>query len=1028
MCWGPLRATLHAGNENYENNRERRVKTLSSVGEKLTLPSPSAVRSSRRKDTVENASAVFSSPLGELPRELTSFIGREHEISEVKRLLGDTRLLTLTGPGGSGKTRLALAVAQDLLEEYEDGVWWVGLASLSDPKLVPEALASALGVREAPDRSLTEALVEHLKTKKTLLILDNCEHLVEEFAALADALLRACPELEILATSREPLRIGGEATWVVPSLPLPDPRRLPPAGELASYEAVRLFVERAKAVNAGFVLTERNASAVAELCHKLDGIPLAIELAAARVRVLTAEQISEKLEDPLGLLTTGDRSAAARHQTLRATLEWSYGLLSETERALFRRLSVFVGGWDLEAAEAVGAGEPVESGRVLDLLSTLVDKSLVLAEASPGVETVHAPSLRYRMLEPVRQFGREKLEASQEAPEVRRRHAEHYLALAERAEPELLGADQGLWLRRLRTEFANLREAHSWSLEPGEEAERARLRLRLPAALWRFWGGRRFEEGKVWLQTALERDPGGFPAVRARALDGLGFILTFQHDFERAIAALEEAISLYEGLGDRSGTAFAHANLGWAVLHGDYRERVPAFVAEAEALMTGDLTGHAHAYLRTITAAAAIGQGDLDSAEARVEESLALCRELGDRRNTSMSLFILGMIELNRGNLDRAATLLEEGIRITRELGDKLGVTYFALGLGKLDAVRGRLVRAARLWGAAEVLREQMGLFLSKFDLAASGYEQDLATVRSAMDGASFDAAWAEGRAMSFEQTVEYALGQPTIPHKEEQEEDSHPPAPRAAVVLRVFALGPARVEKDGYPLASPDWIQKPRELLFYLLSHPPRTKEQIGLALWPEASTSQLRSSFHDTLYRLRKALGAKEWILFHKGRYSFNRSLPYFFDVEAFEESLSEARRVHAQTPEQAIGHLQKATKLYRGDFLEDFAFSEWAMERQQELWRSYQEALLRLGVLLYGQELNAEAAEVYRKAIAHDRYLEEAHRGLMRSHAALGERGRAIRHYEELVEMLYEQLGTSPASETSVLYERLRAGEEV
>ncbi|MDQ5810270.1 MAG: tetratricopeptide repeat protein, partial [Actinomycetota bacterium] len=410
-----------------------------------------------------------------------------------------------------------------------------------------------------------------------------------------------------------------------------------------------------------------------------------------------------------------------------------------------------------------------------------------------------------------------------------RRHAEHYLALAERAEPELLGADQGLWLRRLRTEFANLREAHSWSLEPGEEEERARLRLRLPAALWRFWGGRRFEEGKVWLQTALERDTGGFPAVRAKALDGLGFILLFQQDYERAIAALKEAIALYEELGDESGTAFALGNLGYAVLHGGYHERVPTFVAEAEALMSGALDGHARAYLSIITAAAMLGQGDLELAVARLEESLALCRELGDRRNTSMSLFILGMVELNLGNHDRGATLLEEGLRISRELGDRLGVTYSALGFGKLSALRGRPVRAARLWGAAEALREQMGMSLSKFDLAASGYEQDLAAVRSTLDEASFDAVWAEGRATSFEQAVEYALSEPTTPRKKEEEEekDTPPPAPETAL-LSVFALGLARVEKGGHPLdSSQDWIQKPRELLFYLLSHPPAPRSR---------------------------------------------------------------------------------------------------------------------------------------------------------------------------------------------------------
>jgi predicted ATPase len=333
-------------------------------------------------------------PPDNLPLQLSSFIGREREVAKVERLLvGGTRLVTLCGPGGCGKTRLALAVAQDLLEGFEDGVWWVELASLSNPKLVARALASALGVREAPDRHLTEALVEHLKPRKTLVVLDNCEHLIEGCAALADTLLRACPELEILATSREPLRIAGEATGMVPSLSLPDPRRLPPPGELKRYEAVRLFVERAKAVDSGFELTERNAAAVARLCRKLEGIPLAIELAAARARALTIEQISEKLEDPLGLLTTGSRTAAARHRTLRATLQWSYELLSEQEQTLFGRLSVFAGGWDLEAAEAVGSAGPVEAGWVLDLLSNLVDKSLVLAEAEAE------GTLRYRMLE-----------------------------------------------------------------------------------------------------------------------------------------------------------------------------------------------------------------------------------------------------------------------------------------------------------------------------------------------------------------------------------------------------------------------------------------------------------------------------------------------------------------------------------------------------------------------------------------------------------------------------------------------------
>jgi predicted ATPase len=323
-------------------------------------------------------------PPHNLPLELTSFVGRDREVAEIKQLLSGRRLLTLCGLGGAGKTRLALAVAQDLVEEFEDGVWWVELAPLSEPNLVAQAAASVVGAPEKPDRSSTEALVQHLRSRKALLVLDNCEHLVEECADLADALLRTCPELRILATSREPLRVSGEASWQVPSLSLPDPGHLPAPVEAAGFEAVHLFVERAQAVDAGFALTEENAPAVARLCQKLDGIPLAIELAAARSRVLSPEQILEKLEDPLKLLTTGDRSSAPRQRTLRATLQWSYGLLDEDERALFRRLSVFVGGWDLEAAEAVAAGEPIEEGFELDLLSALVDKSLVVAETEAG--------------------------------------------------------------------------------------------------------------------------------------------------------------------------------------------------------------------------------------------------------------------------------------------------------------------------------------------------------------------------------------------------------------------------------------------------------------------------------------------------------------------------------------------------------------------------------------------------------------------------------------------------------------------
>jgi predicted ATPase len=419
-----------------------------------TLKSP---KSPRRLRTVEPAEAEPALRTSEraphnLPSELSSFVGREKELSEVKRLLADTRLLTLTGSGGCGKTRLALAAATDLLEEFEEGVWMVELAPLADPALVPQAVASTLGVREQPGRSPTETLSDYLSSKQVLLVLDNCEHLIEACAVLAEALLHSCPELRILATSREALGITGEVAWLVPSLSLPDLRHLPEIESLPRYESARLFVERTTAVKPTFALTERNATAVAQVCYRLDGIPLAIELAAARAKVLSVEQISERLDDCFRLLAAGSRTAMPRHRTLHATMDWSHDLLPDEEQTLFRRLSVFAGGFTLEAAESVCAGKDLQRDEVLELLSHLVDKSLVAVWEKDG-ET------RYRLLETVRQYGREKLSESGEEGHLWERHAGYYLALAAKAEPELKGAGQVEWLQRFEWEHDNLRAA-----------------------------------------------------------------------------------------------------------------------------------------------------------------------------------------------------------------------------------------------------------------------------------------------------------------------------------------------------------------------------------------------------------------------------------------------------------------------------------------------------------------------------------------------------------------------------------------
>ncbi len=425
-----------------------------------------------------------------LPRQLTSFIGRERESAEVKRLLSTTGLLTLTGAGGCGKTRLALRVVADLGEQYPDGAWVAELAALSDPALVPTAVATALDVAEQPGRALIETLKSYLQPRSLLLVLDNCEHLVTACAELADVLLRTCPTLRILATSREPLGIPGETLWRVPSLSLPDANRPPSPENLTQCEAVRLLVDRISSHQPGFAVTQSNAGAVARLCSELDGIPLAIELAAARIKILTVEQIAARLEDRFRLLTGGGRTALHRHQTLRAAMDWSYGLLSENERIVLRRLSVFAGGLSLEAAEAVSAGGGVETSDILDLLTQLVDKSLV------GV-SMRGGEARYGLLETVRQYGRDRLREAADVTDVQRRHFDWYLRLAARAEPELFGPHADVWGERLETEHDNLRSALEWGMAQVAGGETV---LRLAGALGFFGTGApmRARDGSGW--------------------------------------------------------------------------------------------------------------------------------------------------------------------------------------------------------------------------------------------------------------------------------------------------------------------------------------------------------------------------------------------------------------------------------------------------------------------------------------------------------------------------------------------------
>jgi predicted ATPase/DNA-binding SARP family transcriptional activator/DNA-binding CsgD family transcriptional regulator len=756
-----------------------------------------------------------------LPAGRTSFVGREREMIEVKRMMAMTRLLTITGVGGSGKTRLALEVARDLVGAYPDGVWLAELAPLADPGLVPQAVARALGVKEQPGQPLTDTLAETLRTKRTLLVLDNCEHLLDGAARLVDALLDSCPHLRILATSREALGIAGEVRWTVPSLSMLDPQSADTVEELERSESARLFVERASARRPGFTLTPDNTQAVAQICHRLEGIPLAIELAAARVGALSIKQISERLTDSLKLLTGGDRTQVPKQRTLRGTLDWSHELLSTNEKKLFGRLSVFAGGWTLEAAEEVGADGSIEGSDVLDLLGRLVDKSLVVAEAEAQ------GAVRYRMLEPIRQYARERLEESEEAEAIQRRHAEFFLALAEEAEPEVEGPQQAAWLERLEAEHDNLRAALSWSLERGEEAE---LGLRVAGALGQFWYLRGYlGEGRRWLEEALAKSSPASTAARANALHRLSFLAYLQGDLDRAQEASEEGLKLegVEQFWDIAGRRSVAAGLGRLMLgivasaQGDSERAIQLYekslalsrkvgdkrgIADNLLLLgqemrpRGDL-GKARELLEEgMVVVREVGdpellaafltqlcdtfllQGDLERATVVGEKAVAICREHKHRFMLSEVLCNLGWVALLRGNLERATTLYVESLELKREVGLMLPLPEPLDGLACVATARGETERAVRLFGATQALHELVRNYLTVREYAALR-EPYLAATRSQLSEEAWETAFAEGRAMGFEETVEYALSDkkrpsPLVPMPEE------PSAAQPPVVL----------------------------------------------------------------------------------------------------------------------------------------------------------------------------------------------------------------------------------------------------
>lgn len=948
----------------------------------------------------------------ELPSYLTRFIGRERELAEVARLLETTRLVTLTGAGGSGKTRLALAAAANISLDVR--VVWADLAPLDDPSLIAHQIGAALHFPGRADMPPVEALVNEIGGTPLVLVLDNCEHLIDECAVLVERLLIGCPGLSVLATSRQALGIASENAWLVPPL--------------IGLDAVQLFVERAQSTQPSFARTDANVETLDEICRRLDGIPLAIELAAARIRVLSPEQIAERLNDAFRLLTAGSRTALPRHRTLRGTMDWSYALLTEREQTLLRRLSAFAGTFSLEAAENVCSGDASESEDILDGVAALVDKSLVVMEPGDGVA-------RYRLLETVRQYGDERLVAAGESDRFRERHGKYFLMMAEAFAPKLFGGEheRGL-VARIRVDHDNLRAAATWAQADESRAEEA---LRFADALMWYWygsgywfGSGQFHDARQYVLSALERAPNAPPMLRARALSASGLVALAQGLYEDSQSAFAQSLAIIGRDADPAFVGLVLCKLGAShLMVGDLETAIP-LLDESEAVFRPLPPQASQSLMLFWRGWGKLLLGDLHEARKIFEAQFELGRALAHPTLLAHSSSMLGRTHRALGDRETAFEYLRDALRRHIEIGDAWGMALDLDGLADLASDRERFEESVYIMGAVDALRERVAIGMPGANVPER--ERHAAAARRQL-GDDFDRIYAMGRVMTMDDVTRLVtehVGTQSADFRVTAI-DASPvavrptDAPTSGPALSVRALGSLHVAIGDEIVSAAAWgSARARELLVYLLMHPEgRTKEQVGLVFWPEASAAQLRNSFHVTLHRLRKALRNPDWVMSAQDRYRVDPSVVREFDAMSFERDVIAARRALKRGESGATQALEDAVAQYRGDFLDGEPAGDWHLEHRERLQKLAIDALMELGARLVDEERYEKAADRFRRVLARDDLHEDAAHALMLCHVRLGERAAAMRFYQRFADRMREELDAEPSEQMTELFERVQ-----